>query len=349
MSYDFKFSAEGTIVGLLTRMPKMKTKLLITAIASVATLSATSASAQLESLREVVYYNFNSAQSAEVEAQMQKITDLASSRNARSIRVTCHTDTTGSAAYNQALSERRAADVLNALVSRGISRNVISSQGLGETSLLVPTGDGVKEQLNRRCEIDLDVEPLVVQQEYVQQEYVQTQPQTQTITETVRAPDPTPIESTTVTRTIPATPQAITSTVPSTTVAVPSTTVAVPSAGVSLPPVAGGGAGISPLVLGAGAIAAGVGAFLIFDGDGDDDEAEAAAAAAAAEAEAAAAAAAPAEAEAAAAALAAAQADAATAAEAQAAAEAAQAEAEAAQAEAEEALADALADNPVSP
>ena len=254
----------------------MKTKLLMTAIASVATLSATSASAQLESLREVVYYNFDSAQSAEVEAQIQKIIDLASSRNARSIRVTCHTDTTGSAAYNQNLSEQRAIDVVNVLVARGISRSLISSQGLGETSLLVPTGDGVKEQLNRRCEIDLDVEPLVVQQEYVQQEYVQqeyvqTQPQTQTITETVRAPDPTPIESTTVTRTIPSTPQPITSTVPSTSVSVPA-----PTTGIStppLPPVGGASVGgISPLVLGAGAVAAGVAAFLIIDDDDDDDD-----------------------------------------------------------------------------
>ena len=214
----------------------MKTKLLMTAIASVATLSATSASAQLESLREVVYYNFDSAQSAEVEAQMQKITDLASSRNARSIRVTCHTDTTGSAAYNQALSERRAADVLNALVSRGISRNVISSQGLGETSLLVPTGDNVKEQLNRRCEIDLDVDPLVVQQEYIQQEqFIQTQPQTETVTEYVRG-EATPIESITQTRTITPTPEAITTTVPSTTAT--ATPVAAPSAYIpSAPPV----------------------------------------------------------------------------------------------------------------
>jgi len=328
----------------------MKTKLLMTAIASVATLSATSASAQLESLREVVYYNFDSAQSAEVEAQMQKITDLASSRNARSIRVTCHTDTTGSAAYNQALSERRAADVLNALVSRGISRNVISSQGLGETSLLVPTGDGVKEQLNRRCEIDLDVEPYVqqVQQEYVQREYVQTQPQTQTVTETVRAPDPTPIESTQITRTVPSVGQPIS--VPSTSIpstSIPSTSIpsaSIPSAPAiptprPLPPVStGGGFGGSGLLLGAAGVAAGVGIGLIA-GDGgvsDEDFAAAQAAQAAAEAQAAAAAQAQADAEAA-----------------QAAAEEAQAAAEAAQAEAEEALAaaEAAADNdaPVSP
>ena len=274
-------------MGLLIRMPKMKTKLLITAIASVATLSATSASAQLESLREVVYYNFNSAQSAEVEAQMQKITDLASSRNARSIRVTCHTDTTGSAAYNQALSERRAADVLNALVSRGISRNVISSQGLGETSLLVPTGDGVKEQLNRRCEIDLDVEPLVVQQEYVQQDYIQqeqfiqTQPQTETVTEYVRG-EATPIESITQTRTITPTPEAITTTVPSTTatatpVAAPSAYIpSAPPVSAPLPPVGGaggglGGLGISPIVGLAGAAAIVAGIVIATDDDDDDD------------------------------------------------------------------------------
>ena len=262
----------------------MKTKLLMTAIASVATLSATSASAQLESLREVVYYNFDSAQSAEVEAQIQKIIDLASSRNARSIRVTCHTDTTGSAAYNQNLSEQRAVDVVNVLVARGISRSLISSQGLGETSLLVPTGDGVKEQLNRRCEIDLDVDPLVVQQEYVQQDYIQqeqfiqTQPQTETVTEYVRG-EATPIESITQTRTITPTPQAITTTVPSTTVtpaAAPSAVI--PSAPVSapLPPVGGaggglGGLGFSPIVGLAGAAAI-VGAVVIATDDDDDDD-----------------------------------------------------------------------------
>ena len=187
-------------MGLLIRMPKMKTKLLMTAIASVATLSATSASAQLESLREVVYYNFDSAQSAEVEAQMQKITDLANSRNARSIQVVCHTDTTGSAAYNQGLSERRAADVRSALIARGISSSVISSSGLGETSPLVPTGDNVKEQLNRRCEIDLQVDAAIVEySQPVQQTYTQpAQTYTETVVEQAPYQAPTPIESTQV-------------------------------------------------------------------------------------------------------------------------------------------------------
>ena len=253
----------------------MKTKLMMTAIASVAALAATSASAQsIESVREVVYYNFNSAQSAEVEAQMQKITDLASSRNAQSIQVVCHTDTTGSAAYNQSLSERRAADVRNALVARGISSNIISSSGLGETSPLVPTADNIKEQLNRRCEIDLQLDAVVEYSEPVQTYTQPAQTYTETVVEQAPYEAPTPIGSTEVVTQAPyQAPTPVTTTVPSTPVA--STPVAsapsVPaSTGPTLPPVSTGGGvlgGIStPVLIGglAAVVAAGV---LIADDD----------------------------------------------------------------------------------
>jgi outer membrane protein OmpA-like peptidoglycan-associated protein len=52
-----------------------------------------------------------------------------------------------------ALSKRRATDALNELVRQGISRNVITAEGKGETEPFVQTGDGVKEQLNRRTEV----------------------------------------------------------------------------------------------------------------------------------------------------------------------------------------------------
>jgi len=327
----------------------MKTKLLMTAIAGAAAFATTSASAQsVESIREVVYYNFNSAQSAEVEAQMQKITDLATSRNAQSIQVVCHTDTTGSAAYNQGLSERRAADVLNALVARGISRNIISSSGLGETSPLVPTGDNVKEQLNRRCEIDLQLEAATIEYSepvtYTQPAQTQTY---ETVVEQAPYQAPTPIESTTVTTQAPyVAPEPVTTTVTTPTVTtstapVASTPTYVPSSPPPLPPVSGGAGGLSvPVLIGGIAAAAGAG-FLIGDSGGDGDALAAAQAAqAAAESQAAAAAAAQAAAEANAANAAAAQAEAEAAA---AAAAQAQADAEAAQAAAEQALADALA------
>ena len=66
-----------------------------------------------------------------------------------------HTDTTGSAATNQRLSEQRAQAVANYLTSRGVNSSRIRWMGFGETRLAVQTGDGVNEPLNRRVEIKI--------------------------------------------------------------------------------------------------------------------------------------------------------------------------------------------------
>ncbi|TAJ32819.1 MAG: OmpA family protein [Reyranella sp.] len=70
-------------------------------------------------------------------------------------RLTCtgHTDTSGPANYNMALSLRRAASVKTALVRQGVPADQITVIGRGETALLVPTKDGVREPQNRRVEI----------------------------------------------------------------------------------------------------------------------------------------------------------------------------------------------------
>ncbi len=65
-----------------------------------------------------------------------------------------HTDTSGSAIYNQGLSERRASTVRNALVNMGVT-NPITTLGKGQTQPLVPTGDGVREPQNRRVEVEI--------------------------------------------------------------------------------------------------------------------------------------------------------------------------------------------------
>lgn len=69
------------------------------------------------------------------------------------IQVNGYTDTSGSRAYNQRLSVRRADAVAHALVADGVPDNAISITGYGETHLLVPTGPGVREPQNRRVEI----------------------------------------------------------------------------------------------------------------------------------------------------------------------------------------------------
>ena len=74
------------------------------------------------------------------------------SGNAR-ITATGHTDTSGSAEYNMGLSQRRAEAVKGALVQNGVPAANIEAVGVGESQLLVQTGDGVREPQNRRVVI----------------------------------------------------------------------------------------------------------------------------------------------------------------------------------------------------
>jgi outer membrane autotransporter protein len=69
------------------------------------------------------------------------------------IEVNGYTDTSGTPRYNQGLSIRRAQAVQAELIKDGVSANAITIQGFGETHLLVPTGQGVREPQNRRVEI----------------------------------------------------------------------------------------------------------------------------------------------------------------------------------------------------
>jgi outer membrane protein OmpA-like peptidoglycan-associated protein len=69
------------------------------------------------------------------------------------IQVTGYTDRSGSAGYNQRLSERRANNVAKALVRMGVPQTAMSVSGRGENDNRVPTADGVREPQNRRVEI----------------------------------------------------------------------------------------------------------------------------------------------------------------------------------------------------
>ena len=71
------------------------------------------------------------------------------------IDVNGYTDLSGTAAYNQRLSVRRAKSVEAELVRDGVADSAISIHGYGESSPLVPTAKGVREPQNRRVEIIL--------------------------------------------------------------------------------------------------------------------------------------------------------------------------------------------------
>ncbi len=71
------------------------------------------------------------------------------------IEVNGYTDTSGTPQYNMGLSIRRASAVKAELIRDGVPPSVITTQGFGDTHLLVPTGPGVREPQNRRVEIIL--------------------------------------------------------------------------------------------------------------------------------------------------------------------------------------------------
>ena len=71
------------------------------------------------------------------------------------IEVSGHTDTSGTATYNQGLSLRRAQNVAAELVRQGVPSASITTRGLGFSRPLVLTGSGVREPQNRRVEIVL--------------------------------------------------------------------------------------------------------------------------------------------------------------------------------------------------
>ena len=70
-----------------------------------------------------------------------------------------HTDTSGSAALNQALSERREQAVADELIRLGVPAEAITGEALGETQLAIPTADGVREAENRRVDSDVERPP----------------------------------------------------------------------------------------------------------------------------------------------------------------------------------------------
>lgn len=69
------------------------------------------------------------------------------------VEVTGHTDTVGSTDDNDALSLRRAEQILGLLTTVGIDRSLMTAVGRGERQLREPTADNVDSAVNRRVEV----------------------------------------------------------------------------------------------------------------------------------------------------------------------------------------------------
>ena len=102
----------------------------------------------------MVFFDWDRANlSAQALTTIKQAADSYKQKGNARITATGHTDTSGTEAYNMALSLRRANAVKDALVREGVPATAIAVVGRGEQGLLVQTGPNVREPQNRRVEI----------------------------------------------------------------------------------------------------------------------------------------------------------------------------------------------------
>jgi len=73
----------------------------------------------------------------------------------RKVIVEGYTDSTGSAQYNQSLSERRANSVRAALIKQGVGPERIVAQGYGKEYPVASNSDSSGRAMNRRVEVTI--------------------------------------------------------------------------------------------------------------------------------------------------------------------------------------------------
>ena len=88
-------------------------------------------------------------------SNLRKLADALAQNPERTVLVEGFTDSVGGAAYNQTLSEKRAASVRNALMGMGVDERRIAMKGYGEAYPVAPNDTAGNKQLNRRVEIVL--------------------------------------------------------------------------------------------------------------------------------------------------------------------------------------------------
>jgi len=88
-----------------------------------------------------------------VREKLAKVAGIVSSQSGLKLSVEGHTDSVGSEAYNQRLSEKRAQSARDYLVSQGVSADSIVSRGYGKSSPIASNDTPQGRAQNRRVEI----------------------------------------------------------------------------------------------------------------------------------------------------------------------------------------------------
>ncbi len=115
--------------------------------------------ASLDPIQFTVYFDYDKSNlTPQASTLIQEASSRALQNDIDMVVVSGNTDTSGSSAYNQALSERRARVVREALIANGVSADGVRTEAYGESNLAKATPDGVREPLNRRSEVVISFE-----------------------------------------------------------------------------------------------------------------------------------------------------------------------------------------------
>lgn len=95
---------------------------------------------------------------------VQKLADVLKQNPQRNVMIEGFTDSTGSAAHNQELSERRANAVRSALQNLGIAPARVATHGYGQTFPVAANDTRENRQMNRRVEIIVSDDSGVIKQ-----------------------------------------------------------------------------------------------------------------------------------------------------------------------------------------
>ncbi len=101
------------------------------------------------------HFDFDSATlKPAMEAELDNVANqINASKGDETLEIVGHTDSTGTEAYNQGLSERRAQAAADYLAGKGISPNNMTVKGMGESSPVADNGTREGRAMNRRVEI----------------------------------------------------------------------------------------------------------------------------------------------------------------------------------------------------
>lgn len=105
---------------------------------------------------DMIFFALNSYEiSPEAMKVLKRVAEDYKTKGQAHLKLTGHTDLTGTKAYNLNLSKQRAAATKDVLVKLGIPAAEIATFGVGEANPLVPTAAGVPELQNRRVVLDI--------------------------------------------------------------------------------------------------------------------------------------------------------------------------------------------------